>query len=112
MRALKALVIGMGVLIAAGLGVVVFAIVDRLGEPKPQTPPAAQAKQANAPVAPKKTVRDLRIVLPPGAEIVESRLAGGQLMIRLKHADGIESFEIYDTETGRRLRRITIDRPR
>jgi hypothetical protein len=109
MRALKALVIGMGVLIVAGLGVVVYAVVDRLGAPEETAaaPPATPEAQRTAA---SKTLRNLHITLPAGTQIVSTSLGDGQLLLRLRNAEGMETLEIFDTETGRRLRRIAIDR--
>jgi hypothetical protein len=99
MRALKTLVIGMAVLIVAGLSVVVVTLILRAGDSGPATAPGTPAPPAEA-----------RIVLPAGAEIAESRLEGDRLLLRLRHADGAETMEIFEAATGRRLTRIAIDR--
>lgn len=101
MQVLKALVIGMGVLIAAGLAVVIITVVQRAGGDA-----AVETTETPVPGA------DLRIALPWGAEIAETRISEDRLVLRLRHADGTESIEIFDPDTGRRLRRITIDRAR
>ena len=59
---LKALVIGMGVLIVAGIGVVAVTLVNRMGG---STAPSASAPAATG-----------RIELPPGARIAETHVDG------------------------------------
>jgi hypothetical protein len=110
MRALKALVIGMGVLIAAGLVVVVYAVVERASAPRDSAPVAAV--EGTGPEAARASVEDARIALPWGAEIAETRLAGDRVLLRLRLADGSETVEIFEAATGRRLQRLTIDRTR
>ena len=69
MRALKALVIGMGVLIVVGLAVVVVTIANRtIDGGKPST--------------------DAAFALPDGAEVLETALDGDRIALRLRLADG------------------------
>lgn len=62
---LKALVIGMGVLIVAGIAVVLVTIVNR----------------SLAPV----TAGEVRWQLPQDAEVTDWRVAGDELVVRLEH---------------------------
>lgn len=87
---LKALAIGMGVLIAAGAAVVAVTIVHRLG--------AAGAPPENISVA-----------LPEGAEIVETALDGDRLALRLETADG-PRVAIFDLATGALVQTVEIAR--
>ena len=84
MRALKALVIGMGVLIAAGLAVVVVTVANRtLDGGKPPT--------------------EATLALPTGAEVLETALDGDRVALRLRLADGTTAIHVFDLATGRRL---------
>ncbi len=83
MRALKALVIGMGVLIVAGLVVLAYAIVDKAGKPE-----AASVAQSS-------------IFIPKGAEIAETALGEGRIALRLTLADGSGRLILIDAATGR-----------
>ena len=94
MRALKALVIAMAVLIAAGLGVIVVALVERAGEPLSDSPKAA----AGAPA-----FGEVRVPVPAGARLVETTVAGDRLILRLRLADGAARIVVVDLATGRRL---------
>ena len=83
MRALKALVIGMGVLIVAGIVVLVYAIVDKAAETGTMTFAPAE------------------IVIPKGAEIAETALGDGRIAVRLTMADGSGRLILIDAATGR-----------
>jgi hypothetical protein len=83
MRALKALVIGMGVLIVAGIVVLVYAIVDKAGAPE------------TASFAPAE------IVIPKGAAVAETALGDGRIALRLRLADGSGRLILIDAATGR-----------
>ena len=84
MRALKALVIGMGVLIAAGLITVVVTIANRtLDGDRPPTEAA--------------------LALPPGAEVLETALDGDRIALRLRLPGGAQAIHVFDLATGRRV---------
>ncbi len=83
MRALKALVIGMGALIVVGIVVLVYAIVEKASAP------------AAASFAPAE------IVIPTGAEVVETTLGDGRISLRLRLANGSGRLVLIDTATGR-----------
>ena len=85
---LKALAIGMGVLIVAGLAVIVVTVVNRLG----------------APGAAPETVA---VRLPEGAEIVETALDGPRLALRLQTPDG-PRVAFFDLATGALLQTVEI----
>tara|TARA_R110000787_G_scaffold85258_3_gene182061 strand:- start:744 stop:1028 length:285 start_codon:yes stop_codon:yes gene_type:complete len=94
MRFLKALVIGMGVLIVVGVVAIIVAAIDQAGGGKP---PAAFA-----PVA---------IVLPAGADIVETRVGDGRIVVRLKLPDGGARLMIVDPDTGRLTGTVDLKAP-
>ncbi len=85
---LKALVIGMGVLIVAGVAVVLVTIVNR----------------SLAPVA----AGEVRWQLPPGAAVRDWRVAGDDLVIRLEQ-DGAVLFWTFDRRSGQRLGEVRLE---
>lgn len=89
MRALKALVIVMGVLILAGMGLVAYGIVKRAAIPER---PAQQA--AARPYGP------VEISLPSGARIARTRTSGERLIVELELASGGERLLVIDLATG------------
>ncbi len=82
MPALKALVIGMALLIVAGLAVVAVTIANRTLDGGGPT--------------------DAALALPRGAEILETALDGGRIALRLRLADGSTAIHVYDLDTGER----------
>ena len=92
MRALKALVIGMGVLIVVGVVVLVYAIINRVGE---TGVPELMSGQS-------------QIELPAGAQIVETSIGGGRIVVRLSLADGSQRLLLIDADTGGRIGAINL----
>jgi hypothetical protein len=82
MQALKFLVVGMGVLIFAGLIVVVVTIVSRGGIERPGFGTA-------------------RVALPPGNAVVETAVSGDRIVLRLRGADGGQRLLLIDAATGK-----------
>ena len=85
MRALKALVIFMGVIIVLGVAVIAVTIFNRL-----QTVTAAYQEFA------------IEIAAPDG-NLVEMTAGGGRIVLRYEMADGSERLVVIDSATGRRL---------
>ena len=85
---LKALVIGMGVAIVAGIAVVLVTIVNRS-------------------LAPEATV-EVRWQLPQGAEVRDWRVAGDELVVRLEQ-DGAVLFWTFDRRSGQRLGEVRLE---
>ena len=92
MRGLKALVIVMGVLIVAGLAVVVATIASRSS--------GGGGDTAGFGVA--------RIAIPPGATVVGTTATGQRLVVRLRLADGTARLVVIDPATGQRLGTIDL----
>ena len=92
MRALKALVIGMGVLIVIGVVVLVYAIIERAGKTD----------------APETMAAPSQIDLPAGARIVETSIGDGRIVVRLSLADGSHRLLVIDADTGRRVGEINL----
>ena len=80
-KLLKAVVIGLGILLVLGSVVLVTTLVMRLN-----------ARGTSAPVS-------AEISLPPGAEILESHLDQGRLLLRMR-ISGAEEIRFYDPSTG------------
>ena len=86
---LKALVIGMGVLIVAGIAVVLVTIVNRS-------------------LAPPASVGEARWQLPQDAEVTDWRVAGDDLVVRLEQ-DGAVLFWTFDRRSGQRLGEVRLE---
>tara|TARA_R110002072_G_scaffold44768_11_gene124943 strand:+ start:1697 stop:1996 length:300 start_codon:yes stop_codon:yes gene_type:complete len=89
MRGLKALVIGMGVLIVVGLVFLIYAIVQKSGD--------RLGGGFGADTAP--TVSS--VVLPAGAEVMETRVGTDRIVLRLRLPDGSGRLVVLDAATGR-----------
>jgi hypothetical protein len=95
MRGLKALVIGLGVLILAGMAVVVVTIANRIAD---KTAPEVLTGPGRAPAAP---FGRSEVAIPKGARVVETTATAGRLVLRLELADGATRLLVLDPETGR-----------
>lgn len=108
MKLLKASVIIMGVLILAGLTVIVVVIISRYGGDKaPATSPSNPSSALSAPV--ERGFGERAIAIPKGAETVETRLDGNRLVVRLRLADGGTALLFLDSTTGERLGLVRLD---
>lgn len=94
MRALKALVIVMGVLILAGMGLVGYGIVKRTAIPERPLQSAAGPAAAARPYGP------VELALPSGARIARTRTSGERLIVELELASGGERLLVVDLATG------------
>jgi hypothetical protein len=100
MRALKVLVVVMGVMLVAGVVVLAVAIANRI----------AYRHAHPTPIAPMIAARHGEhhtVVLPAGARILGITGDGGRMILRLGLADGSEAAWLIDWRTGARL--ATID---
>lgn len=105
MRALKAFVIGMAILLSVGVVVVVVAIVQRAGDvgaPAPVSAPASVGSSSDFGAT--------RLALPAGAEIVDMVAEGERLILRLKLAGGAEQLIVLDLGSGRALGTVELER--
>ncbi|HKX10838.1 MAG TPA: DUF6476 family protein [Stellaceae bacterium] len=100
MRALKVLVAVMGVLLIAGIAVVIVTIMSRLTQKAVPTAPAPAhlASFGNA-----------TVMLPPDALVMEVQGAGDRILLRLDLKDGTEMLLVLDAATGTELGRIKLD---
>lgn|ERR1700688_146573 len=112
MQPLKALVIVMGILIAAGMTVVGYTIVKRASNPEAlrhtraaaerglQSP--AQGMAAAQPYGP------VALTLPQGARILRTSPAGRRLIVELELAGGGERILVLELESGALLGTIDL----
>jgi hypothetical protein len=92
MRALKILVVVMGVLLVLGTAALVFAVANRVNHPPASAKPVAPAE----------------IELPPGARIVATEMSGERLLVRVALPEGGEELMIFSLANGTRLATITL----
>ena len=111
MNALKALVIGMGVLIVAGVIVIAVAIVrgktpdapvaaDKPAVGLAQSAPQTSQGRANGPL-PSFGVRD--IAVPAGSEIISITAADGRIILELQDAEQVTRILLLDPASGAAL---------
>ena len=109
MQALKALVIGMGVLLVLGIAGLVYAIVTDAGKrPSAEEAPAMGAAPAQMGPAPMGNV-PARIDVPAGTDLVAIHPDGGRLYLHLKTADGARIL-VLDASSGAALGSIEVRR--
>jgi hypothetical protein len=94
MRALKALVIGMGVLLIAGVVTLVVVIAGRIAAKSPASPPAAAVPRGFGQAA---------VEIPEGAWVVSTSAVGDRLVVHLSLLDGTPRLLVLDPGTGRVL---------
>ena len=119
MQALKALVIFMGVLILAGMALLIYGLMTRSGgggKEAVETGVPAPAVTAPAPALPLATVVDfgtLELAIPDGCSIAGSELAGDRLVVRFtgQVERGCQQLVIVDLITGRELGRVKAQPP-
>jgi hypothetical protein len=97
MRALKLLVVVMGVLLVGGTVALVIAVVDRASHRVAAPPPRAGHGFGHA-----------VIDLPAGARVLGSEAVGDRLAVRLGLADGSEALILIDPRTGTELGTIEL----
>ena len=100
MRALKALVIFMGIMIAAGLGLLTYAVIGGLPFDRSSGPGDA----------PPGGFGDTAVVLPTGCAIAEAVIAEGTLVLRIDGPAerGCQLVILLDPESGRELGRVKV----
>ena len=104
MRALKVLVIVMGVLLVAGVIGLGFAVQYRLNHPR-QTPPSGPPAAAIGPVGRPSA---MTLDLPPGARVIGSEASGDRLVVRVELAGGSEELIIVNLVTGAPVATVTL----
>lgn len=94
MRALKLLVIGMGVVLVLGTIALIVAIANRIEHPRasPATPTASTA-----------------IDLPAGAKVSATEVSGDRLVVQLALSGGGEELLIFNLATGAQVANVTLN---
>lgn len=100
-KALLAAVVAVGLLIMAGVGVVVVTIVNRLGS-LPDTPKTTLEATEPVPLP-----AGSRLELPLGAEVLETELDGNRLAVRYRSPGGA-GIILFDVSTGKSLGTVVI----
>jgi len=100
MRALKVLVVVMGVLLIAGFAVVVVTIIGRMTQ---RATPAAVSATHLTPFG------TTSVTLPADSLVMEVQGAGARILLRLDLKDGTEMLLVLDAATGTELGRIKLD---
>ncbi len=90
MRAIKTVVIALGVLIVAGIAALVFMIADRLGAPGVVT----RADRAYAPAT---------VEIPNGASVVATQIEGERLILHVQLENGDMRFVVVNLSTGKEI---------
>ncbi len=113
MQALKALVVVLGVIIAAGIALLGVTVYQRAVDLADEQAPTSSAIRASAGSVAGKTGgeeagtrRDFgtqALALPKGSRIVEMVAEGDRLILRLRLRDGGLQIVILDMTSGRRL---------
>ncbi len=95
MRALKTLVIFMGLLIVAGVSLLVYGLATRLSETEEPAPRGAA---------------ETALALPEGCTLAEARAEEGRLILRSDGpaARGCQQVIVLDPESGQVLSRVTV----
>ena len=95
MRALKGVVIGMGLLIVLGMGLLVYGLATRLG---------GAADGAGEP-----DFGTVRAALPAGARIGAVAVQDGRIVVPVQLPGGGAEILVFGLESGRRLGAIALD---
>lgn len=99
MRAIKGLVIGMGVLLVGGLALLVYGISQKAGNPDYKMFRGSPASKTAATV-PVAGFGETRLPLPAGCEVAEMRPDGPLLYLRIGPAGACERIIVIDVATG------------
>jgi hypothetical protein len=105
MRALKAVVLSLGVLCVAAFGVLVYLVAAGIGG-KDASVPQAAASAAVAPPLAGLRLSDVSLGQPPGTRIVGVVPTGGLLAIHVEAPGGAGSILLVDPASGQLRGRI------
>ena len=100
-RGLKIAVIGMGIMILAGLAAVVWRITHLASSPKDAGPGVVQAQA----IVPSPLAPDIMLALPDGAAVRSVTLGGNRLAVHYDAPAG-SGIAVLDLESGRTLTHV------
>jgi hypothetical protein len=110
MQSIKALVVFMGLLILAGLGLLVYGVVNQVSEVAAPDTPGSPGADPGAPGA-RGGFDAASVALPAGCVLAEARLEDGRLVLRaggpLDRPD-CQQVILLDPESGAELGRVKI----
>ena len=98
MQAIKALVIGMGVLIVAGMIILVYGVTTRFGK----TSLGGGKGQG---------FDEVNVTLPSGSEVLDARLDGDTLVVRMRDGAGATRVILFRREDGKRIGSFRFEAP-
>lgn len=106
MKLLKALVIGMGVLIVAGFALLIYGVATQLGKTEGET-----ADITATPEPPSRAARfgDTVIGLAPGERFAGVQSGAGQIVITTTDAAGRTILRVIDPASGEERGRILLE---
>jgi hypothetical protein len=101
--ALKIAIVVMGIMIIAGIALVIGRMIYMASSPKSTSPLAVERPASATELAPEQAV-----TLPQGAIVEQTSISGNRLLVRYK-AGSTSEILIHDLATGRVLSRIRLD---
>ncbi len=101
MPAVKALVIGLGVLLLSGIALLVYGISQKAADPKYKLFESRPASGASG--APVTAFGETRIALPEGCDVADIRPDGPRLYVKIGPAGACERILVIDAATGQAL---------
>ena len=99
-QAVKALVIGLGLLIILSFGLLIYGFMTKLG--------GSSAKTGDGAAAPTAGFGQARLPLPPECEIEDIRPDGARLYVRTGPTQVCERIIVLDAGTGNHLGTIVV----
>jgi hypothetical protein len=106
MRALKVLVIVMGVVLVAGIVALGFAVQYRVNHPRPA--PAGSSVATGPVIGPAGGPNAITLDLPQGAKVVGAEASGDRLVVRVELAGGGQELIIVNLATGTPVATVTL----
>lgn len=99
-RALKAVVISLGVLIVICLGVIATTVARRMAAPSHDEPiPPPVIEQSGHPVF----FGDVPVVIPSGSKVIQMSVSSDRLLLLLEDTAGARRILVADSATGNYL---------
>jgi hypothetical protein len=107
-RTLKLVVAGLAALLLAGLLTVVGRVIYLASSPRTQPGAATAAAPAPASAGAGAIRPELKLALPPGAQVKSVSLAGNRLAVHYDAGAG-SGIAVIDLETGRTITNVAIE---
>lgn len=117
MQVLKVVVVVMGALIAVGIGVIVYTLIERgaeqlADEPEAGAPPAAASDGAPAPhlaPSPPMAFGDVALGLPANSRVQQMVVAGDRLIVSVLVPEEGERIVVLDLSSGAALGSVALE---